>query len=192
MPYRDDAVGRWQFDPNVGVYHNDVWLSEHGHVAHLFYSSNGARSFKEVKGQIPGSVAGCAMTATSPINLWAYCPTGMQVSLSNSDDAGRTWRPIPQQQFFGTGGGHFDPVNNEVAYLAYGMTQPFVRITEAGRKATTIGTLTCSKVNSSIDALIFTNETHGLAICLPGDDANTARLLRTGDGGLTWTRVPAN
>ena len=193
LPHGKTIDGYLEFDPNVAAYDGRVWLSEQppGNGT-IYYSSNGGVSFHEFAKAALSSVAGCALTATSPTNLWAECPTGMQVSFSHSDDAGKTWRPIPQQQFFGTGGGYFDPVNSDVAYLAYGATQPLVRITEAGQKATTIGTLTCSKVNSSIDALILTDETHGLAICLGGGNANTAQLLRTRDGGATWSRVPAN
>jgi hypothetical protein len=193
MPRGKTINGYPEFDPNVAVYGSRLWLSEQppGNGV-IYFSSNRGASFHELASSKLISVAGCALTATSSTTLWAECPTGMMVAFAHSRDAGKTWRPVPQQQFSGTGGGQFDPVTNDVAYLAYGATQPFVRITEAGLKATKIGTLTCSKVNSSINHLLFTDVDHGLAVCLPGDDSTTAQLLRTDDGGVSWTRVPAN
>jgi hypothetical protein len=52
-----------------------------------------------------------------------------------------------------------------------------------------VGVLSCSKINSSVNGLIFTNARDGLALCLPGDDQAAGRLERTIDGGSTWLDV---
>jgi hypothetical protein len=113
----------------------------------------------------------------------------MQESFFFSNDAGASWTQVPQQQFMGTGGGFFDPATTTLAYLDYGATSPLVRITTSPRMATTVGVLSCSKINSSVNGLIFTNTRDGLALCLPGDDPAAGRLEKTSNGGSTWLDV---
>jgi hypothetical protein len=55
--------------------------------------------------------------------------------------------------------------------------------------ATTVGVLSCSKINSSVNGLIFTNARDGVALCVPGDDQAAGRLEKTTDGGRTWMNV---
>jgi hypothetical protein len=193
LPRGKTIDGYFEFNPNVAAYGSRLWLSEQppGNGT-IYFSSNGGVSFHELANANLSSVAGCALTATSSTNLWAECPTGMMVAFAHSSDAGAMWRSVLNNRFSGTGGGYFDPVSNGLAYIAYGATRPFVRVTDDGAKATTVGTLACSKVNSSINALVFTDEDHGLAMCFPSEDPNSAQLLRTTDGGVAWTRVPAS
>jgi hypothetical protein len=182
-----------EFSPNVGAWGSYVWISEITHAGStIFTSHDQGRTFIPIRTNSLASVSGCAITAESVRSLWAECPTGMMVSFFHSSDGGVTWTNVPQRPFFGTGGGTFDPVSSSIAYLAYGATQPLVRIFDEGKRATTVGALNCSKVNSSIHELMFDDQDHGLAICLPGDSALRALLLKTVDGGAHWTRVPAN
>ena len=106
-----------------------------------------------------------------------------------STDAGTTWSSIPQEQFFGTAGGFFDPVTSNRAYLDYGAAGPLVRIATSPRSVTRLGALSCSKVNSSINGLIFDNAGNGLALCFPGDELSGGRLEHTTDGGFRWRTV---
>jgi hypothetical protein len=185
-----DKTGVWGF-PNVpAAFGRDVWISEQPPgPAVIFYSRNGGRSFQKILTPKLGSVNACALTPLSATALWADCPTGMQESFFFSKDAGTSWTQVPQQQFMGTGGGFFDPATTTLAYLDYGARSPLVRITTSPRLATTVGVLSCSTVNSSVNGLIFTNARDGLALCLPGDDQAAGRLERTTDGGRTWLDV---
>ena len=178
FPYVPDAFGR------------DVWISEQPPgPAVIFHSRNGGRSFMKLLTPKLGSVNACGLIPESATALWADCPTGMQESFFFSKDAGTSWIQVPQQQFFGTGGGFFDPVTATLAYLDYGAKNPLVRITTSPRVATTVGVLSCSKINSSVNGLIFTNARDGVALCVPGDDQAAGRLERTTDGGRTWMNV---
>jgi hypothetical protein len=183
-------TGVWGFPYVPAAFGSEVWISEQPPgEAVIFYSRNGGRSFQKITTPKLGSVNACGLIPESAVALWADCPTGMQESFFFSKDAGATWTPVPQQPFFGTGGGFFDPVSTSLAYLDYGTTRPLVRITTSPRKATTVGVLSCSKINSSVNGLIFTNARDGLALCLPGDDQAAGRLERTIDGGSTWLDV---
>jgi photosystem II stability/assembly factor-like uncharacterized protein len=193
LPRASTVQGYLEFDPNPAVYGSRLWLSEQPpNAAVVFYSANAGATFQKLTGNVLISVAGCALSAMSATDLWAQCPTGMQVSFAYSNNAGASWHHVPQQQFFGTGGGRFDPVSSNLAYLAYGMNQPLVRITDGGTKVSSVGTLACSKSDSSIAALSFTGEDRGLAICDAGFGAKDGELLRTSDGGATWRHVAAN
>jgi hypothetical protein len=52
-----------------------------------------------------------------------------------------------------------------------------------------VGVLSCSKINSSVNGLIFTNVYDGLALCEPDDGQSVGRLETTTDGGRTWRQV---
>jgi photosystem II stability/assembly factor-like uncharacterized protein len=187
---RSAKTGVWGFPYVPAAFGSDVWISEQPPgPAVIFYSRDGGRSFRKLTTPKLGSVNACGLTPESAVTLWADCPTGMQESFLFSNDAGASWTQVPQQQFFGTGGGYFDPVSATLAYLDYGATGPLVRITTSPRMATTVGVLSCSKINSSVNGLIFTNAQDGLALCLPGDDQAVGRLEKTTDGGRTWLDV---
>jgi hypothetical protein len=180
----------WGFFGKPGAYGSDVWISEQPRgSAVLYYSRNGGQSFTKFTSSNLASVAGCTLTAESARALWAECPTGMQESFAHSNNGGASWSPVSQHQFFGTGGGKFDPVSSSLAYLDYGGTGPLVRFSDAARVTTTVGVLSCSTTNSSIAGLIFTSMSDGVALCQPEDDAVTGHLEKTSDGGRTWKRV---
>jgi hypothetical protein len=186
-----DGTG-WGFFGKPGAFGSNVWISEQPRgAAVIYFSHNGGKSFKKVTLTNLLSVAGCSLTAESARSLWAECPTGMQVSFAFSDDAGASWIPVHQNQFFGTGGGNFDPVTGTLAFLEYGGTAPLVRFAGSAREATKVGVLSCSTINSSIGGgdMVFTNESDGMALCQPEDGPAVGRLEITGDGGHTWERV---
>lgn len=181
------------FSPNVGAFANEVWISEITHAGStIFKSHDQGKTFTPLAANKLGSVSGCALTAASATSLWAACPTGMDVSFFHSSDGGATWSIIPSKQFSGTGGGAFDPVSAGLAYLAYGEQGPLDRINSAGRSVTVVGRMVCSSLYSSLEYLSFTDATHGLVLCFPGGSWKGERLLRTSDGGVHWTRAPAN
>jgi hypothetical protein len=181
----------WGFLGNVAAHGNDVWLTEGARWSLIATSHNEGVTFTTSTSRPLISVAGCDLTSTSSRDLWAQCPTGMQASFAYSSDGGEHWLTVPTKQFMGTGGGYFDPVSNNLAYLDYGTTQPFDRVTTNGSHITEtqVGVLSCSRINSSIGDLTFTSRLDGLAICYPGDAWADARVERTSNGGATWRRV---
>jgi len=187
-PFREDRGVGIPYVP--AAYGSEVWISEQPPgPAVIFYSRDSGRSFQKLITPELGSVNACGLIPESAVALWAECPTGMQESFFYSKNAGTSWTQIPQQQFFGTGGGFFDPVSASLGYLDYGAMRPLVRITTSPRTATKVGVLSCSKIDSSVNGLIFTNAHDGLALCSPGDGQSLGRLERTINGGRTWRSV---
>jgi hypothetical protein len=184
------------YGPSLATYGNTVWEletdSNSGSGVYMWTSHNRGRTFVRTEERFPQlvSVNGCSLYPMSPFVLWAQCPTGMQVSFSHSINAGGTWRSVSQSQFFGTGGGAFDPVTGNVAYLGYGGVQAkknFVRLSDGGHVATAIGELKCTNVS-----FVFVTVARGLMVC----DENYSRsvLRTTNDGGARWIQdssVPA-
>ena len=181
----------WDFLGNVAAYGPMVWMTEGAKWSLLVSSSDHGTDLSAFTPKFPAlaSIAGCDLTAFSTRALWAACPTGMEVSFFYSDDGGAKWSTVPTKQFMGTGGGFFDPVSSTLAFVDYGGLLPLYRVTNAGRDMVIAGTLHCSKVNSSVNALAFPNSRDGLAICSPQDLSTSARLERTTDGGSIWSPI---
>ena len=169
------------------AYGDMVFLSEQLHNALLITSRDGGASFDTRLVPRLTSVAGCSLTATSSTALWAECPTGMLVSLFYSGDAGNKWTSLLNPRgpaFAGTGGGAFDPVSSDLAYIDFGQmprTNNVVRVTNAGRDVKAVGTLKCLDVYS----MVFFNRAHGLAVC---SDYTHTYFERSVDGGAHWRR----
>jgi len=186
---RFDGTG-WGFFGKPGAYGAHVWLSEQTpQNSVIYFSQNSGRTFKKIAAPRLGSVAGCSLTAESTKALWAECPTGMQVSFASSSDAGTTWKSFHQQQFFGTGGGDFDPVSSQLAYLWYGGTGPFDRYSGSPLVANSAPVPPCSTSGSGFGNLVFSNVNDGVAICTPGGNVASSYLLMTTDGGHSWENV---
>ena len=188
-------VGRFPLDASVGslgVFGTRVWTTMMSSpksstlaVSSLLRSYDSGRTLTQVPAPILGSINGCDLTALSIEGLWAACPTGMEVSFFFSEDAGTSWNRVPVSQFMGTGGGYFDPVSTTAAYLDYGeglKGENIFRVTDAGRRMTAVGTLTCDDVSS----FVFASSNDGLALC--SNDV-TAILERTTDAARRWHDV---
>jgi hypothetical protein len=186
-----DAFPSGGYVGNVAAFGSNVWLTEGAKWSLLVSSRNHGTLFTTFTPTFPAlaSIARCDLTAVSNSSLWASCPTGMQVSFAYTSDAGAKWTDVPTKQFSGTGGGYFDPVSSSLAYLDYGGPRSLYRVNDSGRVMTKVETLQCSKVNSSVGALVFTAAHSGLAICTPDGLWSRARLEQTTNGGTTWRRV---
>ena len=178
----------WGFLGPLAAFGSHVWISEQRRHELLVRSHDFGKTLSTLVLPYPalGSVAGCALTATSTSTLWAQCPTGMQVQFYYSHDGGVRWTLIdPVSQISGTGGGYFDPVSPNLGYLDVGLlSDALYRITNDAHSTERVGTLKCDGVNP----LVFTSEAEGLALC-GGNDDPPSRLFRTSNGGATWTRV---
>jgi len=178
----------WGFLGPIAAFGSNVWISEQRHHELLVKSHNFGRALTTSVLPYPalGSIAGCALTATSLVTLWAQCPTGMQVQFYYSDDGGARWSLIdPVSQISGTGGGYFDPVSSNLGYLDVGLfSDNLYRITDDARSDKVVGTFKCSGVNP----IVFTSESNGLALCGANNDL-PSRLFRTANGGASWARV---
>ena len=175
----------------LAAYASRVWLSQQPPgTAELLTSNDKGRNFHGSSQPKLGSINGCALTAMSASDLWAECPTGMEVSFFFSGDGGVRWNRIPSNQFMGTGGGYFDPVSSGLAYLDSGApttstAKNFYRVTNSGRTVVAVGRLACDDLTS----LVFTDERHGLATCDQLTTSAGSTLWGTSDGGATWRRV---
>jgi hypothetical protein len=176
----------WGFLGNVVGSGNNVWLSEGAKWSLLVRSHNDGTTLTSVSITKLYGTAGCALSAMSTTSLWAQCPGGMQSVFFLSSDAGQTWTTVPTNQWFGTGGGYFDPVSANLAYLDYGETTKganLFRITNFGRTVTAVGRLDCPDLWS----LNFTSRSVGVALCTT--NYSTGVLERTTNGGTTWSHV---
>lgn len=176
---------------NITAFGPNVWATVQGPKNPLLYRSRDeGRTFTVSSAPALSAVTACSLTADSASALWAECPTGMMVSFFFSGDAGVHWINISGFGYAGTGGGYFEPVSRSLAYLDYGRIGPsrpknLFRITNAGRTSTPAGVLQCDGVYG----LVFTDATNGLAVCNRNYKLTSTYLLRTSDGGATWSRV---
>lgn len=174
----------------LAAYDANVWENRQGPRTSLLYSSNDqGRTFTRLSAPLLASVSACDLTSSSPTVLWAECPTGMLVSFFYSGDAGAHWNSVSRYEFSGTGGGAFDPVSSSLAYLDFGpftsRAKDLYRITNSGHTMTPVGNLACRSVNG----LVFSDAEHGLAICDENYSVASTYLLRSSDGGATWSKV---
>lgn len=175
----------------LDVYSADVWMNLQGSQSPLlFTSSNQGRTFTESSTSPLASVSACNLTPMSPTTVWAECPTGMLVSFFYSSDAGVHWNSVSKYAYAGTGGGAFDPVSSSLAYLNFGTFttrgKDLYVITNSGHRMTAVGNLACTSTNN----LVFSNAAHGLTICQKNSTASSSTyLLRTSDGGISWTKL---
>ena len=187
------TLAKWPSGMGVGMgaFGADVWLTQQTPSTVVVYiSHNQGRTFTRSTAPTLASVYACTLTATSKFTVWAECPTGMAVSFFYSGDGGLHWGTIRVGQFSGTGGGAFDPVSSTVGYLDYGFanssgSENMYRITHEGRSITAVGTLSCNEVTG----LVFTDVTQGLAACDRSYTQATTFLMRTSDGGATWSKI---
>lgn len=176
------------YGPSLAAFDRTVWELQTGPETYLWTSHNNGRTFSRAEEKFPElvSVSGCTITPMSPISLWAQCPTGMQESFWHSTNGGATWSLASpaKYQFFGTGGGSFDPITSSVAVLDYGAaaTPPdLYRISEGGVSFSPIDEVRCSG-----ESMLFTNVSDGLMVCRLN---STALVRRTNNGGATWEDV---
>jgi hypothetical protein len=175
----------WGYMGNVAAFGAHVWLTEGAKWSLLITSSDRGRTFRIRSDAHLISSAGCFLTADSVRALWAECPGGMESRFMYSRDAGTTWTEVPAGQWNGTGGGYFDPVSSDLAFLDYGQRSgafTLYRITNFGRRLTGVADWRCS----SVSALVFVNSSKGLALC---NTFPAAQLEITSDGGRTWSHV---
>jgi hypothetical protein len=176
-----------EYGPSLGVFGPHVFELEPS-IARWWSSANDGRTFDSTSLKWPQlvSVAGCQLTAITSEQLWAECPTGMQVSFWHSSNGGRRWTPISQTQFFGTGGGWFAPISPSEAYLYYGPVQKgrnILRLNDDGAVATPVGSLMCDTQTTPV----FSSANDGLVGC--NVNSTSYFLVRTSDGGKRWQRI---
>lgn len=183
IPGSDTAAEGSFFGP-LTAYGSQVWVTETGSRAFVAHSLDRGHHFSLVASPQLLSVTGCALTATSPTDLWAQCSTGMQEAFWFTSNDLKSWTYLDTPRpVFGTGGGRFDPVSASLAYLAGGASfASLLRVTNGARDVTNAGRLVCP----NLLGLTFTDVDHGLAVC---SSYSTSDLKRTSDGGATWHEV---
>ena len=172
----------------VAVYGSRVTIAQIsvGYQTPVRVSSNAGRTWTTWRIHWPTltSVDGCVLTPSSAVALWAYCPTGMQVSLYRSGDGGRTWAAVHQQPLSGTGGGFFVPASSTTAYLDYGYPRHVLYSVRApGLRPIRVGPLPCASITSET----FSDVSRGAMICTASSSPTAVpRLVVTDDQGVNW------
>ena len=175
----------------LAAYGSNVWVNLQGPGSPLLFTSHDkGLTFSRSTASPLASVSGCNLTPMSPHAVWAECPTGMDVSFFYSSDAGAHWISISRYAYGGTGGGAFDPVSSSLAYLNFGTfttrAKDLYIITNSGHTMTAVGNLACTSTNY----LVFSDATRGMTICQKNSTVSSSTyLLRTSDGGRSWTKV---
>jgi hypothetical protein len=179
---RTSAEGSF-FGP-VAARGSDVWVTETGSRAFVVHSTDEGRTFTLIASPELLSVTGCALTVASPTTLWAQCSTGMLDGFWFSADTARSWTYVATPKpVSGTGGGFFDPVSANLAFLARGSPANVVeRVSNHAHTVTSVGRLACPDVLS----MVFVDASHGLAAC---EDFTYSFLEVTSNGGATWRHV---
>ncbi|MDE3106973.1 MAG: hypothetical protein KGJ42_02315 [Acidobacteriota bacterium] len=175
---------------SLAAYDQNVWLNVQAPRVELLYvSHDGGRVWTREPARPLGSVSACGLTPESMTALWAQCPTGMLVSFFYSSNGGDHWSSVSRFEFSGTGGGAFDPVSPSRALLDYGNTAAsegrLYVVNEPGGRFVDVGKLVCVDISN----LVFTNARHGVVICDQNYSPASTQLLRSLDGGATWSRV---
>ncbi len=179
---RTSAEGSF-FGP-VAARGTDVWVTETGSRAFVVHSRNSGRNFTLTASPQLLSVTGCALTVASPTTVWAQCSTGMLKGFWFTSDTAHSWTYVATPKpVSGTGGGFFDPVSGNLAFLARGgPTNELERVSNHARTVTSVGHLACPDVLS----MVFVDASRGLAAC---EDFTYSFLEVTSDGGATWRHV---
>jgi hypothetical protein len=174
----------------LAAYGNDVWIQQPQPVGTLFlHSSDAGRSFTKWKISYPFTDSTCAMTASSALQIWARCSTGMDAVLLSSADGAHHWHVInTRQPLSNTSGGYFDPATARRAFLDVGVQalapkDDLLRLSPSGT-STPVGRLGCEIVTG----LDFIDALDGLAACQRTGQTRSAVLLVTSDGGGIWVR----
>ncbi|MHB1906529.1 MAG: hypothetical protein ACYCRG_06465 [Acidimicrobiales bacterium] len=169
------------FGPHVTIAQISV-----GYATPVRASGNAGRTWTTWRIHWPTltSVDGCVLTPASATAIWAYCPTGMQVSLYRSGDGGRAWAAVHQQPLSGTGGGFFAPASPTTAYLDYGYPRHVLYAVRApGLRPIRVGPLPCASITSET----FSDVSSGAVVCTGSSSPAAApRLVVTQDQGLHW------
>jgi hypothetical protein len=187
LPSRPNAAA-WL--PNIAAFGNDVWLTsqEQGkpYAPILETSYNGGATFSVRSKPLLNSVAGCSITATSTVTLWAECDQGMMTGdIVYSHDGGATWS-------YGHGGlgrfgfGTFDPISTFasvfVNYFPGGQLQGVQFLPTAASTAIPLGRAPAK----GISELAFVDPEQGLALGHGYGVGDFATLYETSDGGKRW------
>jgi len=172
----------------LGAIGSELWIEEGPFTGtRVLFSTNAGRTFTQWTPNINGVPTGCIMTASSPSNIWAECPTGMNWLYEASVDGGHYWRAIDTGGFIPTtAGGALDPLDAQIAFVDVGAEAgphgaDLLRANSDG-VTVKVGRLGCS----ILLGLDFVDTTHGLADCQQTSQSNSTVLLMTSNGGRTW------
>jgi photosystem II stability/assembly factor-like uncharacterized protein len=176
--------------PSIAAFGHDVWLTkqeqEKPYASILETSYNGGETFAVRSKPLLSSVAGCSLTATSTVTLWAQCDQGnMHGDIVFSHDGGATWS-------YGHGGlaqfgfGTFDPISTFAAvFVNYmdGARLPGIQlVSTASSRSRTLGRVP----GTNITQLMFVSRDQGLAVGHGNGVGDFPTLYETSDGAQAW------
>jgi photosystem II stability/assembly factor-like uncharacterized protein len=144
----------------------------------LLWSVDGGRSFRQVA--VPA--VGCGLTATSPAVAWLSCSGGMMLTFDRWSGGRLTQLPVTGA---GTGNTFLDPVSSTAVYFgtAVGGSAGLYLSRDGRARFTKIAPLPAAFRSGTAAYITFLNLRTGLSWTYRG------RLLRTTNGGRTWTAV---
>lgn len=180
--------------PALAAYGDDVWLTTQEQAkpfrSLLATSYDGGKTFAVRSQPLLNSVAGCSLSATSSVTLWAQCDQGMMTGdIVFSHDGGATWS-------YGHGGlsrfgwGAFDPISPFAAtfvnYFPGGRLQAVRFVGTASGPSRSLGRAPAE----GITQLTFVGTEQGLVLGHGYGVGDFATLYETNDGGVRWRTSP--
>ena len=123
--------------------------------------------------------------SNSKTAIWAECPSGTHAGLYVSTDAGATWAPSKVNATAGisvASGAALAAIDDTSAAVFDASNQRLSKIS-----GSTVTPATGALI-SDVTFLGFTTPAVGFAITV-GEDGSTTQLLRTADGGTSWSAV---
>lgn len=172
---------------------SSIWISVSPTATHaqqtLLTSRDGGATFAAGRSPCVNGLGG-DLEATSSSVVWAVCPTGMLAGALRSTDGGAGWTPI---------GGHrplvnaaqLAPASDLVAVLATGDQAQLLRTGNGGRTFDPVWPVAAG----SWRGVVFADASSGYALQIVPKPARLplgppyGELLRTMDGGATWSRL---
>jgi photosystem II stability/assembly factor-like uncharacterized protein len=175
----------------LAVHGTSVWLSVSPTSAHanqaLLTSTDAGVTFTTERSPCTNGLGG-DLEATSASVLWAVCPTGMLAGALRSSDGGATWATLNIGREL-SNGARIAPADDSTAVISTGDQTQLLRTTDGGGTFTQIYPPRAGWWNF----IGFTDAQTGSGIrIVPGRARSSlgpplAVLMRSSDGGATWT-----
>jgi photosystem II stability/assembly factor-like uncharacterized protein len=168
-------------EADLAAHGSTLWLLAPQGTQHdgLARSTDAGATFSTTTGPCYADLGG-DLEPSSPVVLWAICPTGMLSGAWRSSDAGDSFSSLKTPELVNSA--LIAPASDTTAVIAEAVNEKLLRTTDAGSNWSTV-----PKSPENVSFIGFTDASVGSALAHSGADTV---LWRTTDGGATWVIVP--